>query len=372
MKKTLIWILVMIFACSIVLYIAGCKEEAPVEEAAEEATEEVEEVAEEVAEEVEEAAAEEISIGTIQLTSTHPYHIAENKGGEEAARRLGVGYVMRAGENEIEAQVAAAEDMIKMDEIKSISINPVSLDAFYPVIDKIVDAGKNAVVLYSFIEVEKAKAQVRFNEIENSEAVGEYAVQLLTEKYGEPRGQTAIIGGILGTDVSDQRAQGFINVMDKYPDIEMVQFVPADWDPEKTATVMEDFIVAYPDLDVVYCLCDEQGVAAYNVIERAGLADKIDVVALGATQLDAIKEGHLKCSFLLGLGPEHTGYTHETINGKVALGMDVPYWTYVGGYLVTQENVDAVFDLAADIAADITAIDFDNPDKVAKEYGIIE
>jgi ribose transport system substrate-binding protein len=343
MKRHFVWILALLVVCSF-LFFAG----------------------------KEETAKQEVAIGNIQLTSTHPYHIAENRGAAEAARRAGVGYIMRAGENKIETQVAAAEDMIKMDNVKVISINPVSLDAFYPVIDKIVAAGKKAVVMYSFIEVDKASAQVRFNEIENSGAVAEYAVQLLIDKYGEPRGKTAIIGGILGTDVSDQRAQGFIDVMDKYPDIEMVQFVPADWDPEKTAKVMEDFIVKYPDLDVVYCLCDEQGVAAYNVVERAGLADKIYVVALGATQLDAIKSGALKCSFLLGLGPEHTGFTHQSVAAKVAKGESVPYWTYVGGYLVTQENVGGVINLAADIKKDITKIDFEHPDKVAKEYGIIE
>jgi ribose transport system substrate-binding protein len=342
MKRHVIWILAIVVVCSLLL-VAG-----------------------------KESAEEEVAIGNIQLTSTHPYHISENKGAAEAARRAGVGYTMRAGENKIETQVAAAEDMIKMENIAVISINPVSLDAFYPVIDKIVDAGKKAVVMYSFVEVEKASAQVRFNEIENSGAVAEYAVQLLVDRYGSPKGKTAIIGGILGTDVSDQRAQGFIDVVNKYPDIEMVQFVPADWDPEKTAKVMEDFIVKFPDLDIVYCLSDEQGVAAYNVIARAGLADQMYVVALGGTQLDAIKSGALKCSFLLGLGPEHTGFTHQNVASKLALGEKVPYWTFVGGYLVTQDNVGGVIDLAADIKKDITQIDFENPDKVAREYGIIE
>jgi hypothetical protein len=74
----------------------------------------------------------------------------------------------------------------------------------------------------------------------------------------------------------------------------------------------------------------------------------------------------------LGIGPEHTGFTHENVACKVARGEMVPDAVRVVGYMVDDTTIDNLFKLNEDIVEDITKIDFENVEEVLKEYGILK
>ena len=84
---------------------------------------------------------------------------------------------------------------------------------------------------------------------------GQAMVDLLTEKYGEPKGKVLEITGDLGQNVGILRRDGFHDILDEYPDIEVIT-KPGDWDAALGAQIAEDVLTANPDLDGIYMHSD--------------------------------------------------------------------------------------------------------------------
>lgn len=84
---------------------------------------------------------------------------------------------------------------------------------------------------------------------------GEVMVDELTKKYGEPKGTVLEITGNLSQNVGQLRRDGFHDVVDQYPNIEVIQKV-GDWDAAKGQQIAIDVLTANPDLDGIYIHSD--------------------------------------------------------------------------------------------------------------------
>jgi ribose transport system substrate-binding protein len=94
----------------------------------------------------------------------------------------------------------------------------------------------------------------------------------------------AIIEGIAGGFFSQARLNGFHNVVDQYPGIEIVgKPCAADWNREKGIGCAEDFLQANPDgLDFIWAASNEMGMGAMLAAEAADrLENAADGVSLG-------------------------------------------------------------------------------------------
>jgi len=95
---------------------------------------------------------------------------------------------------------------------------------------------------------------------------------LTAEQKAEIKGRGAIIEGVAGGFFSTARLNGFHNVVDQYPGIEIVG-VPcaADWNREKGYKCTEDFLQANPEnLDFIWAASNEMGLGAMLASEAAG------------------------------------------------------------------------------------------------------
>jgi len=126
---------------------------------------------------------------------------------------------------------------------------------------------------------------------------GEFMVNLLTLRYGYPKGVVLELQGSLGTDVARMRGTGFNDVMKQYPDVEVISR-PTEWLPETGATITEDVLTARPELDGIYCHSDFTLTGVIPALERTGRLrlvgtdDHIFTVSIDATSqaLDWIRE----------------------------------------------------------------------------------
>ncbi len=84
---------------------------------------------------------------------------------------------------------------------------------------------------------------------------GEAMVDELTKKYGAPQGKVLEVTGNLSQNVGQLRRDGFHDVVDQYPDIEVIQRV-GDWDAAKGQQIVIDVLTANPDLDGIYMHSD--------------------------------------------------------------------------------------------------------------------
>jgi len=252
--------------------------------------------------------------------------------------------------------------------VDAISINPLDAKAFGPSMDKAKAAGIPVVCLFSVIP--GCKTTLGFKEVDNGRQVGEYAVQLLTKKYGSPKGEVAVLLGALGQDINKNRAGGFEEVIKQYPDIKIdAQESTGNWEPDKAVSLTENWLTAYPNLDLIYGLSDSLTVPAANALKRAGKTD-ILLVSYDGTDigLSGVTDGSLKST--VALLPQYNGFWNVYAAYLVAKGVQMPETYYMPGALVTTENIKGFQQLSVDLDKNITIFPFELPVKtIVDDYG---
>ncbi len=128
---------------------------------------------------------------------------------------------------------------------------------------------------------------------------GQTMVDLLTEKYGEPKGKVLEITGNLGQNVGMLRRDGFHDVLDEYENIEVIT-KPGDWDAALGVQIVEDVLNANPDLDGIYMHSDAvyvEGTMAvleqFDALKQRGEEGHIFLTAVDGSPagIRAIREG---------------------------------------------------------------------------------
>jgi ABC-type sugar transport system substrate-binding protein len=128
---------------------------------------------------------------------------------------------------------------------------------------------------------------------------GQAMVDLLTERYGEPKGKVLEITGNLGQNVGMLRRDGFHDILDEYENIEVIT-KPGDWDAALGVQIVEDVLNANPDLDGIYMHSDAvyvEGTMAvleqFDALKQRGEEGHIFLTAVDGSPsgIRAIREG---------------------------------------------------------------------------------
>jgi ribose transport system substrate-binding protein len=81
------------------------------------------------------------------------------------------------------------------------------------------------------------------------------------------KGKVIMTQGALGHTGAQGRAKGFNAVVKQYPNIEVLDTQPADWDVSKTARLWETYLTKYPQIDAAFFHNDDMALAAYNIMK---------------------------------------------------------------------------------------------------------
>ena len=278
-------------------------------------------------------------------------------------------------------QVAIIEDFVQR-KVDVIAISPVEVDVVKPALQKAVEAGIPVIVVNMLEPIEgvDASTYIGFDNTVGAEITA-YALldyfggpgvlgsgekidvdseqyldiefwkglydDLSEEEKAEIKGRGAIIEGVAGDFFSNARVQGFHNVVDQYPGIEIVgNTCAADWNREKGVKCTEDILQANAtNLDFIWAASNEMGLGAMLTAETAGrleLAsenpiigdDKVAIFTNDVTpeSVDRIAEGKIIA---------------ETTHGFAD-------WGWFGGQFAVQlacgESIPATYDIRPRIA----------------------
>ncbi len=95
------------------------------------------------------------------------------------------------------------------------------------------------------------------------------------------------------------RSSGYHDIIDQYPDLEMVAQQTANWSQTEAFTVMETMLQAHPDIKGVISGNDTMAMGAWAALEAAGRTDVIVVGFDGSNDVrDSIKAGGIKATVL--------------------------------------------------------------------------
>ena len=101
----------------------------------------------------------------------------------------------------------------------------------------------------------------------DNEFMGSSMTQALVTAMGG-KGTMVMTQGALGHTGAQGRAKGFESVVSQYPDIEVLDTQPADWDVSKVARIWETLLTKYPVINGAFFHNDDMALAAYEVMKR--------------------------------------------------------------------------------------------------------
>ena len=111
-----------------------------------------------------------------------------------------------------------------------------------------------------------------------------------------------------------------------YPNIEVLDRQPGDWDVSKTARIWETYLSKYPQIDAAYFHNDDMALAAYNVMKA----------------LAAVTDGRMTATVRNPSGRIHGGSivagVAAVVAGQKTGEGGIPKHIIMDGPVVTKEN----------------------------------
>ena len=234
-------------------------------------------------------------------------------------------------------QLAQVESVIARG-VDYVFLGPTEYEAAIPALRKLKQAGVPTVV-YNYIEphedeMARAMSYIAFAHYPGGVMTGEWAV-----KWLDGKGKVAILQGAPGV-ASDQRKNGFLEVVEKYPDIEVIVGPYTDFDRSKAYDAAQNMLTAHPDLDMIYGVSTTIGLGAGQAVRQIGKSDEIATMGFGGTgdEIVAMKEGWLTASVLRCIDDGGVGVADAFV--AHSKGEEVPQ-VWSGPFVMIDKNSDA-------------------------------
>jgi len=130
-------------------------------------------------------------------------------------------------------------------------------------------------------------------------------------------GKVAFLPFLAGSATNDQRAQGFLQGLTKYPNLKLVATQYSQSDTNTALRVTEDILNAHPDLTGIFAANEPGVIGAAQAVKKAGKAGKIVIIGWDAApdELTAVQQGLI--SALVVQNPFKMGY--DGVNAAVKM-----------------------------------------------------
>ena len=233
-------------------------------------------------------------IAIIMPPSDNIFFKAEADAADAKAKELGYDTIVMYHDDDATKQAEMIDTAIA-SEAMAIILDNAGADATIAPLKKAKEAGVPAFLIDREInETGVAISQIISNNYQGAKLGGEEFVRLMGEegKYveftGNPTDNNAHI-----------RSDGYHEVIDDYPDLEMVAQQAANWSETEAFEKMESILAANPDIKGVICGNDTMAMGAQSALNNAGMSDVIVVGFDGSPEVvDSILAGEIDATVL--------------------------------------------------------------------------
>jgi len=268
---------------------------------------------------------------------SHPFLVAQTEAAAAACDTLGCTVEIISAEDDINKQFDDVQTALGTRP-DALMMMPANTEGLATILAQYDDAG----IPYFFAQ----KGMLGTNTV--SQVLAAYAAegraigQFVVEQFGDSPTpvKVACIEGIAGDVSSVARVGAFKLELLKNGNFEIVASQPGEYRREPSQRVMEGFLAAHPDVQIVFGANDEAALGALAAIRAAGIADgTITIVSIDG-QTDMFPE--------VTKGAVMATFTHAVTAGKVVeeivaylRGEPVPAFLVSPGELVTAERIAA-------------------------------
>lgn len=276
----------------------------------------------------------EITVVCMALNSDY-WHMVE-AGAKLAGQELGVtvDVIGPNAESDSAAQINMVEDACNSG-ADAIVLAPNEPTSLVSAATTVKNTGIPLVIIDAMLDTEDDTIYDCFIGTGN-EAAGAEGGKFIASKLKEGD-KVAIIRGLNGQSVHDQRAEGAQKAMEE-AGLEVVSIQPADSDRGKAVNVAENMLQSDGDIKAFYATNDDMALGALQAVESLGLTDVV-VVGFDGTfnAMDSIAEGKLTAS--IAQQPIDEGYQGVANAVKILGGETVEKQQSLDVVVLTSENV---------------------------------
>jgi rhamnose transport system substrate-binding protein len=257
----------------------------------------------------------------IPKNSGNPYFDPLTQGFKDAAEELGAEFsTVASATADPTSQLPLLKDQVQKG-VDVIAISPNSPDALNPTLRDAMDRGITVITVDSDLTGHEDNRTAAVATVD-PKVVGQSQIELLGSLIGY-KGKFAILSAT--TDAPNQNT--WIGHMketlagdEKYREMELVEVVYGNDEPQKSLTEAEALLSKYPDLRGIIAPTTVGIAAAAQAVESAGVASQVKVTGLGTpNQMRRyIKDGTVEAFALWS--PYDEGYLAGQLAYKIAAG----------------------------------------------------
>jgi ribose transport system substrate-binding protein len=226
-----------------------------------------------------------------------------------------------------------------------VAIQAFGIGTLTDPVKKMIDAGIPVIDMDTLIAPLDQIAVHSFLAPDN-EFMGSAVTQALVDAIGG-KGTMVMTQGALGHTGAQGRARGFETVVAKYPEIEVLDTQPADWDVTKASRIWESLLTKYPDISAAFFHNDDMALAAYNVMKAH---NRTGILIGGVDAMPPAIEAVLDCRMYATVrnpscrihGGAVVAGVAAVVGGEVTGPGGIPKHVITDGPVVTKPNAEGM------------------------------
>jgi ribose transport system substrate-binding protein len=243
------------------------------------------------------------------------------------------------GQLDATKQRAAIDNMATQD-WDFVAIQAFGLGTLTAPVQKMIDKGIPVIDMDTLIAPLESIDVHTFLAPDN-EFMGSSMTQAIVTAMGG-KGTIVMTQGALGHTGAQGRAKGFESVVAQYPDVEVLDTQPADWDVSKVARIWETLLTKYPVINGAFFHNDDMALAASEVMKRHNRTETlIGGVDAMPPAIEAVLEGRMLGTVRNPSCRIHGGAIVAgvaAVNGGEKTGEGIPKNIVTDGPVVTKAN----------------------------------
>ncbi|SFB12218.1 ribose transport system substrate-binding protein [Lentibacillus halodurans] len=230
-----------------------------------------------------------VKVGLSVSTLNNPFFVTLRDGAEAAAEEAGYDIVVTDAQDDASSQLSDIEDLLQQD-IDVLLVNPVDSEAIVTAIESANAQDVPVITVDRSAEGGEVVTHIASDNVSGGEMAGEF----IAEQLGES-GNMIELQGVPGASATNERGEGFHNVVDEMDGLEVTAQQSANFNRSEGLNVMENIIQSTDEIDAVFAHNDEMALGAVEALESNGMLDDVLVVGFDATDdaVAAVEEGKM-------------------------------------------------------------------------------
>jgi ribose transport system substrate-binding protein len=279
-------------------------------------------------------AQQKTTIGVSLAQDDNPFYIAMLRGIRDRAQELGWDVVTVSANEDKAKQINGVQDLIARG-VKGILISPidaVGVNAAY-------DAAKAANVPIISVARGSTSPNQTLHVAMDEKQIGRDIAEWTAKSIGD-EGKVAMLTGPSGVPTFRNLADGYTEVMAKFPKIQIAFRSDGPLTRERGLKQAEDVMVANPDLKAIYAANDDVALGAMQAVIAAGRTDKTIVTGMNGVPpaLRGIKDGTL--AMTVELNPVQWGRLGVDTLAAYLKGEKVEPRVFIRHNIIDKTNID--------------------------------